>query len=660
MTAQKRENFFRFLFQMNKFMAITFFLYTAVAVEKGTNYINHEFGENPGIFFERMDDIQFEKSKWSIVVYWNASKNAFPHDLTNNSVKALEMACKAKEWPKQCAAIRGFTTKVEKKIDLVKNEYEDLMKKLADIKNVRKDLKMDLSRPRRSFLLRAGTKMAGWATGMALEYIENKIVERIGDMVKKKDWMTTIHEEKMQIIEARPPKNDVHLDKILELVKDKARDIKEFGKGLAEMNGGSEVLRYLSLYVLAAHELEDQLTRYHEMYEQINTVVHEAKLGQVHPDLLTRKDMKMLIEQASHPDYEFPLLIESVTAEKISRISDVKIAFHEDQLMIEILIPLVEKTPTEIFKIHPVFVLQKKADHIVAKIATKKQYIARSHDRQRFAFLTEENLRSCRQSADTKTRICTHETPFLKSKTRKTCESELLWDPNLKNLRNCPLTVRKTRENTFTKLKTLDGWLYSAIDLSRVEISCPNNEFETFNIRGMGVLQIKPGCTADLDGVTIWGSPVTEGRELEFWEPKISLDLKNLDEEFFRKTESVQKNNSNGEVAMLQDMTIKELNDHFNQHQREKQAKEQDRQTLIFEAATWSSGTIVVILFIILVIILIPKKFRNTPEQEEEVRVEEKSRSWIRFARSHVEKNKEKSQAPLITKPTSLYPQLKG
>ena len=79
-------------------------------MEKGNNYINHEFKENPGIFFERMDDIQFEKSKWSVVVFWNTRKHRFAEHAVGNAIGLLERACKVEQWPKQCAAMQGLAT----------------------------------------------------------------------------------------------------------------------------------------------------------------------------------------------------------------------------------------------------------------------------------------------------------------------------------------------------------------------------------------------------------------------------------------------------------------------------------------------------------------------------------------------------------------------
>ena len=168
-----------------KRLLILFLYNAAMAIEKRTNYLNHEFSENPGVFFERMDDIQYAESKWSVIVFWNAKKNLFPHNSVGNTITNLEMACREKEWPKQCTAIRGFATQVERKITRVKNEFDELMQKLADIKNIRKDLRMEVPRFKRILLITVARTLSGWALGAVLGYAAGKMIEKIVDLTMK-------------------------------------------------------------------------------------------------------------------------------------------------------------------------------------------------------------------------------------------------------------------------------------------------------------------------------------------------------------------------------------------------------------------------------------------------------------------------------------------
>ena len=112
------------------------------------------------------------------------------------------------------------------------------MVKLAEIKNVREDLRIDLKRVKRNFFVSAATQAAQWVVGAAVGYLQEKVTGKIAEVLSNNQRMATVPDDKFQIIESRPPKNQIELDRVMELVKEKAGNMKEMGKELGKMEGG--------------------------------------------------------------------------------------------------------------------------------------------------------------------------------------------------------------------------------------------------------------------------------------------------------------------------------------------------------------------------------------------------------------------------------------
>ena len=72
------------------------------------------------------------------------------------------------------------------------------------------------------------------------------------------------------------------------------------------------------------------------------------------------------------------------------------------------------------------------------------------------------------------------------------------------------------------------------------------------SIRGVGILQIKPGCVAEQEDVTLWGSPITEGKLPEYKDPKVLLHLKKIDEEVISKNLAIRKQDLKDSRVIIQ------------------------------------------------------------------------------------------------------------
>ena len=137
---------------------------------------------------------------------------------------------------------------------MVKNEIKKVKRKLADVKNVRKKLRSDVTRTKRNFFLilvaGVGTKLGDWVMGAGIGYVKEKIIATISDMGKKNKRTAIMSEEQLRIVELKTPENQIELDRVLDLVKSKATDLKNLAdRELGKKEGGPQILTYLSKYV---------------------------------------------------------------------------------------------------------------------------------------------------------------------------------------------------------------------------------------------------------------------------------------------------------------------------------------------------------------------------------------------------------------------------
>ena len=85
--------------------------------------------------------------------------------------------------------------------------------------------------------------------------------------------------------------------------------------------------------------------------------------------------------------------------DKLSEIASVKLGFRDNNFLAEIRIPLLNKFATEVYRMHPVPILQQHQEHLVsAYIQLQAQYISLSHDKRSYNFLTQKNLYQCKHN----------------------------------------------------------------------------------------------------------------------------------------------------------------------------------------------------------------------------------------------------------------------
>lgn len=498
-------------------------------VQATTNYKIQEMEESPGIFYERIDDIRYTKTRWRIVVFWDKNTNRFDETHFQGTLGRIRAGCKEERFPGQCRALQLTSDHIKEGIKRVGREYRALSEIIENLEGEGESTHGEKTVRKRSAPMGFVEGLTQWLLGVMEESDKQAIQGQVEQLKTRQLTMAKWTKDQLHVVEARSTRTEKQMREIQDRMTSIAAQVNTTWEIIKDLSEGWEVLQIVARTLGGSQAIATEIGSLRDIYRQTALVIREAKRGRLHESLLSAADIRRIITEVNmgRQDAEFPITPEKASIDKIAQISDVRVAAKDGIVIIEITVPLTEKIAVEVYRIHPVFVPQKHWawKKAMAKIQTAKDIIAIDTNKREYTFLSEPELMRCRRNAAERNLICIHDTPFMDGYTVPSCEYSLLVEPNLPNLKKCPVTTKKEQENTFTRLRTLDAWLYSTSGQTRVEVVCDPQDRQVAHVKGVGILQIQPGCTAIVGGTRLWGSPIIETKPPQYLSPKISLDI---------------------------------------------------------------------------------------------------------------------------------------
>ena len=282
--------------------------------------------------------------------------------------------------------------------------------------------------------------------------------------------------------------------------------------------------------------IETPLIIYKDTFQTLTDAIRSARRGVFHSSLLSTARLQRIIWQIMdlRPSHEFPIPLSYARPDKLVEIAPVRLGFKRNKFLIEINIPLLNKFPTELYKMHPIPILQHHENHIIsAYMKPQAPYIVVSRDKRAYSLLTERSLGACTHTVHYK--ICTHTQPILEADDNAACEYLLLNQPSKDNLRKCDVHFLPRATPYWIHIVSLDGWLFSVTYNTTLQVLCPGEQHHLSSISGVGLLQLNSKCIARHDRVPLLGmKTVRETSDLVYL-PNIHCDITILDKDFFSK-----------------------------------------------------------------------------------------------------------------------------
>uniref|UniRef100_A0ABD2VTX5 Envelope fusion protein n=1 Tax=Trichogramma kaykai TaxID=54128 RepID=A0ABD2VTX5_9HYME len=520
-------------------------------------YLTEKIDHSPGIYFEKEENIRYYNAQWDIVVFIDTDPlyHLMPH--VHSALEQANATCKD---PEMCKKTLHRMSYIENRIEHLQTNFGKI---LESLKNTEPRQPTDTLKSIKKRAVPLGF------IGTASKFLFGTLSEEDGE---KYDQQIR-HLTAKQIELAKIAKDDAHLvhNRLNNIELRMRKERHDISEALKVLNETAKDLYYLRLdwyrwsyvtdlnYVL--NEVESLLNLFADTLEDVLSIITYSKMDLVHPELVTPDQLMKIIRQIEdhHQNVEFPLPIDISRIEKLTHLAEISLGYKARKVVIKITVPLLEKEPTYLYKMHPIPIPQDlTTTKISASIKPKSKYIAVNDHLKSYSFLNEDDLLNCKQFRHRK--ICPRKHRMIEAAAKSDCEYMLLHQPSLVNLTECDIMVTHEKRDTWVYLDTVDGWLYSLKQNYSILIKC-EKEMQYVNIQGLGILQLRPKCEAKYKHITLY-SQQGIGQSIQFlYLPNIALNVSKLDPKIPNKINHV--------IAPLsEDLLTEDLEMSFNEIQR--------------------------------------------------------------------------------------------
>lgn len=515
------------------------------------NYQIEELGENPGIYFERAEDVSFTKATWKVLIAIDLKNADFNEDYYKEILGKIASTCAGESFPGQCEHFANTFGHLYDRVMLLKREYGDLRRGLAELEIPRSEID-DNSRiiSKRSGTLAMVGTMAKYLFGTLTDEDGRRILNHFARMSASWVKMMVLPKDQTHLISKKVTRNDEEIKTIKKILDFGLSRINATWEIIDHLTKGWEVLAYSSRMEVVINDLSMHFDELKDQYQKIREIINAAKLGQLHPELIEATQLAEIISDVkkTFPEWRFPISVGQSRSGELSRIAKTMVGYEGDQLVVQIIAPVIEVHPTEIYQIHEVPIPQEGSTS-AANITSRKQNIAISFDKKRYTYMDTNDLTKCLKLRRTK--ICKDEGPWMDAEKDPDCEAMLLNQPSAENLKVCPITVKENLKGLWTYLKASNSWLFSVPDQTKVVVTCQEGIAEGAFIKGVGILRLTAGCSATQGKYLLRTSPTLHKTLSETYRPKLQLNLHKFGSEVLRKGRKIRqfsKFSSNDEI----------------------------------------------------------------------------------------------------------------
>lgn len=459
------------------------------------NFMVTDLGENPGIYFERAEDIYFTKATWKVLIAIDLEHAEFHEEYYKEMLKNISDTCSDSVFPGQCKGIYRTFAHVNTRITDLRREYEQLREGLEDMEISHEEL----NEPGRLLSKRAPLRVVGAIAKLLFGTLSQDDGERIQQQFKEMSQterrLTSLAKEQTHLITKQLTRTEHQIQVIKESFTLQLERLNETWQEISHLTKGWEILAYSSRVQLIINEILLELEETRESYALTREILNSAKLGQLHPELIKTTQLAEIIDDVrrTFPDLEFPVTVGQAKNGDLSKLAETTVGYLDKQLILRLSIPVIEKTPTELYDIHEVPVAQGNGK-TSANIATNKRHMALSYDKRFYTYLTHREMERCIKLRSKQ--ICRHEGTWLDGNIHPDCELLLLNQPSSENIKRCPITITKDFEGVWMHLRPSNAWLFSLPGQTKVMVACQTGMTEGVYLKGVGILKVKPGCTA--------------------------------------------------------------------------------------------------------------------------------------------------------------------
>ncbi|XP_063980529.1 uncharacterized protein LOC135164274 [Diachasmimorpha longicaudata] len=466
---------------------------------------------NPGIYYEKIDQIRRINRNWRLMLTIDLeglSGQPLPGQIM---IEKHYKDCAAHQEPRNCRQALGL------------DKMNDLAKELRHIQEhgqqVLQSNPAHMPAPSRTarapffgFIGTIARKVFG-----TMDYNDHEhITKEINRLYQDQRQITHLIENSTHLIQAEINSMKMINNKNILRMRQAEEQLDRLTNKSNNMITHINSLEYLQHLTQIANEAEYGARKYLETTHKVVQAVEEAKHGKLNPMLINNEQIKNAaqeIEKAAE-DSLFPINKEKLDITLLAQISKMETGHSKRKFLVILNIPLLARESMDLFKIISCKVPQtvQRNKTVAAYIQPEKEYIMTSKISPKFALTDESYLRTCIPLENCL--ACPKGLPMQKPGATPSCEYQLLTNADLnptpKAYQNCNIRLSNNLNTQWTKLTHSEGWLYSAIQPERLEITCQGLEVESTIINGTGILHLNNRCSAETKTIILEGTGLIE------------------------------------------------------------------------------------------------------------------------------------------------------
>uniref|UniRef100_A0ABD2VTC5 Retropepsins domain-containing protein n=1 Tax=Trichogramma kaykai TaxID=54128 RepID=A0ABD2VTC5_9HYME len=532
-----------------------------VALSSPQLYLNEKIEDNPGIYYERTENIRYYAASWDIVVFIDTYEL---HKILPEMRRAIAFTTKTCKDPEMSSKSLHRIKHIENRIELLDLHFN---RTLSSLYNIPPRQPVDNLKN-----LQKRSVPFGFI-GNAAKYLFGTLTEE--DSEKYDDQIKDLQLKQLEL--ARIGKDDSHLihNKLNDITKRIQKEKNDIKKAMIELNKtayhlyslSSDYYRwsYISDVNLALNEVESVLNLFDDTLRNLLDIISYAKVNLLHPELITPEQLHKVIRQIEDhgKDLEFPIPIDSARIEKLSNLADISLGYHDDNLIFHVNIPLLEKYITNLYKMHPLPIPQNlQGIYIATSIRPRWKYIAINEHSKVYSFLNEDDLQNCKH--DKRRKVCPKKHMMIEMSSKADCEYLLLHKPSLVNFSECDVVITHEKRDTWIHLDSVNGWLYSLKENHSLLITCEKGMTYVI-LKGAGILQLKPKCQAKYKDISITQQEGIGESVQYFYTPHVSLNISTLDSKLPEKVNLVLPSMTEEYLDDSTEIDMKEIQRRYDQ-----------------------------------------------------------------------------------------------
>lgn len=439
-----------------------------------------ELGNDTIIYMDKIGRINRVTSSWNLMTYFDLHGYFVT---VNHLDKGLE-ACKS-----LCVRLRSFEQQCDTQMDIMTNRL-----------NTIDENHLLLSHKKRQRNKRAPLEFVGSLFHILFGVMDaddrESMEANMKNVLENQHNLKYLAEKQTSVVEATLNV----LKKTTDEINGQFKELNEKVQNISQMlNTDYSLFKKAMDFFAVADQLSSLFTEVEHIQARVIGLLIDINHGKVNPNLVRPNQLQaevMKIKDQLPKGLRLPGEKDNVL-QAIYKVMTAHGLLVEEKLVIDVQIPLVEKSSAEIFRVVPLPMVRNGTAMVAA---LRQQFLAYNYEMDAYHLLSQSLMNQCQ---------LTGEDEFL-------CRGNWAWEDA--NDHSCELAALKPtskygcqflktqNRNFWIELKTRGSWLFKTKDQVSAHILCAERTKGVFELPGLGIITLQPGCTARIGRTVLTAS----------------------------------------------------------------------------------------------------------------------------------------------------------